>query len=325
MKAYIAHSVVLKNNDIAEAKALLPEYEFIFIKTDKTIQPAWNPYFKQMWGDFKWLRSLMPDVKYNKGDIRCYLTSDVDLRAKNITTHLGMYDMTDMDGVLDFYFGLPKALDPRAKLNGFKSNFAWLLIHEALHGKEQNLGREYDRTHDWEAQGRLKELWATTTLIELLKSKVTKLMAMLKSISMPDTLFHPVQFKPLIISQVYGIASRRYPRTGRHIGTDYAVPIGTPLYAPWAGKVTTSGTTTTLGNFCHYEYEHGGQKWEERWCHLNVVPKLGAYKRADKVAVSGNTGQSTGPHLHREKWIDDVRIDLITRLNWANLTVDPEK
>jgi len=157
MKAYIAHSVALKDNDIAEAKALLPKCEFVFIKTDKTIQPAWNPYFRQMWGDFKWLRSLMPAVKYNKGDIRCYITSDVDLRAKSITSHLGMYDMTDMDGVLDFYFGLPKALDPRARLNGFNSNLSWAIVHEALHGLEQNAGFA-DAVHVMEEQGRLKEM-----------------------------------------------------------------------------------------------------------------------------------------------------------------------
>jgi len=65
--------------------------------------------------------------------------------------------MTDMDGVLDFYFGMPKALSPRAKLNGFKSNFAWLLVHEALHGLEQNAGFA-DAVHVMEEQGRLKEM-----------------------------------------------------------------------------------------------------------------------------------------------------------------------
>jgi len=326
MKIKIASTIRIRQSWLDEVIAFVPGVVFEVVRTKELITTHYRPEWSSQYGNFADVRRIV-----NATDVyaRVYIMSHGQLRRLGITNHLALYDNADRDGILDTYISLDTKLDARAKANGFNSNFAWLIVHELTHGREQNIGREYlavdgDRTHEWEAQGRLKELWATTSLIEVLKAKVAYLIAMLKSISMPDTLFHPVQFKPLMISQVYGIASSRYPRTGRHIGTDYAIPIGTPLYAPWAGKVTTSGTTATLGNFCHYEYTFNGQKWEERWCHLNAVPKLGAYKRGDRVAISGNTGQSTGPHLHREKWIDDVRIDLITKLNWANLTVDPE-
>jgi len=204
MKAYIAHSVVLKDKDIAEAKALLPKCEFVFIKTDKTIQPAWNPYFQQMWGDFKWILSLMPAVKYNKGDIRCYITSDTDLRAKSITAHLGMYDMTDMDGVLDFYFGMPKALDPRAKLNGFKSNFAWGVIHEALHGKEQNAGFK-DAVHAMEEQGRLKEMLTKHLERDELETKV----GLLQHILELTKILFSLKKKPRVVTDLLPLVKRQ--------------------------------------------------------------------------------------------------------------------
>ena len=204
MKAHIAHSVVLKDNDIAEAKALLPDYEFIFIKTDKTIQPAWNPYFNQMWGDFKWLRSLMSAVKYNKGDIRCYFTSDTDLRAKSITTHLGMYDMTDRDGVIDFYFGLPTILDKRAKLNGFKSNFAWGLVHECLHGFEQNAGFQ-DATHTMEEQGRLKEMLAK----HLERNELEKKVGLLQRILELTKILLSLKKKPRVVTDLLPLVKRQ--------------------------------------------------------------------------------------------------------------------
>jgi len=204
MKAYIAHRVVLKDTDIAEAKALLPKCEFVFIKTDKTIQPAWNPYFIQMWGDFKWLRSLMPVVKYNKGDIRCYITSDVDLRAKSITTHLGLYDMTDMDGVLDFYFGMPKALDPRAKLNGFKNNFTYLFIHELLHGKEQNAGFK-DAVHAMDEQGRLKEMLTK----HLERDELEKQVGLLQRILELTKILFSLKKKPKVVTDLLPLVKRQ--------------------------------------------------------------------------------------------------------------------
>jgi uncharacterized protein YcbK (DUF882 family) len=69
-----------------------------------------------------------------------------------------MYDLTDKDGVLDFYIGLPNRLDKRAKNNGFRTNLAWLFTHEYLHGVEQLAGYK-DRVHSMEEQGRLKELY----------------------------------------------------------------------------------------------------------------------------------------------------------------------
>jgi hypothetical protein len=149
---YIITNTPLDPLGINEIEELLGE-EITVITTSESLKTKWNPFFNQLWGDFDWLRSLFPPDATTK----CFATSLERLRAVGITTHYGMYDLVDSDKVHDFYIGLPVRLDKRAKDNGFKTNLAWLFIHELLHGKEKFRGGP-DRVHSMEEQGRLKEL-----------------------------------------------------------------------------------------------------------------------------------------------------------------------
>lgn len=149
-------------------------------ETDKTLKTKKNPYFNTIWGDFDWIRSLFT-YKY---DVRCFVTTFKQIEELGITGHMGMYDLVDNDGVLDFYFGLPRKLDKRAEANGFKTNLAWLFCHEWCHGKEQFSGSP-DRTDPMDKQGRLKELIAEhvapkkkDTLVEMLKRLLTLLIGL---------------------------------------------------------------------------------------------------------------------------------------------------
>lgn len=153
MKATIITNIKLLKSDIGEIKDLIPGIELSIEETNLKLIPKENPYFKEVWGDFNWLRSIFLD----KTNVRCFSTSDTELKNIHITSHIGMYDATDGDSVIDFYIGIPEKFDNRARNNGFKSNLAWLFIHEMLHGKEL-LAHYKDRTHSMEAQGRLKEL-----------------------------------------------------------------------------------------------------------------------------------------------------------------------
>jgi hypothetical protein len=149
---YIIANTSVSTKGLVELAKLLGETP-TYIKTSEKLRPKWNPYFRQVWGDFDHMRSLFP----KDATVRCFVTSVEDLEAIGIKGHWGMYDMVDQDGVLDFYIGVPTKLDERAKNNGFNTNLAWLFIHELLHGKEQLAGKP-DRTHEMEEQGRLKEL-----------------------------------------------------------------------------------------------------------------------------------------------------------------------
>lgn len=102
------------------------------------------------------------------------------------------------------------------------------------------------------------------------------------------------------VSSGYGLRSD--PFTGalaRHDGLDFTAPIGTPILAAADGVVTRVGHDTNYGNVVEITHTEG---FVTRYAHLSrawvVVGQ--EVKRGDHVADVGNTGRSTGPHLHYE-------------------------
>ena len=90
------------------------------------------------------------------------------------------------------------------------------------------------------------------------------------------------------------------PRWGRmHEGTDFAGPIGTPIYATADGVVTHAGWSSGYGRLIKIQHDFG---IETRYAHLNSMDvRVGQrVSRGDKIGGLGNSGRSTGPHLHYE-------------------------
>ncbi|WP_370894420.1 M23 family metallopeptidase [Janibacter sp. GXQ6167] len=95
---------------------------------------------------------------------------------------------------------------------------------------------------------------------------------------------------------------RKHPVTGvtrLHAGVDFSVPVGTPLRAMSQGTVTFAGAQSGYGNLVEIEYWDGTVS---RYGHMNSVSvAVGqVVSSGDPVGQSGNTGMSTGPHLHLE-------------------------
>jgi len=89
-------------------------------------------------------------------------------------------------------------------------------------------------------------------------------------------------------------------RWGRmHNGTDFAAPIGTPIYAPADGVVTYAGWSSGYGRLVKIQHEFG---IETRYAHQSAirVKKGQRVSRGDRIGDIGNSGRSTGPHLHYE-------------------------
>jgi hypothetical protein len=82
-----------------------------------------------------------------------------------------------------------------------------------------------------------------------------------------------------------------------HNGIDLGTPVGTPVMAPQSGTVTAASTNAVSGNYLIIDHGHGVQT---SYCHLSQhVAKAGERVTAGQlVAKTGNTGRSTGPHLH---------------------------
>ncbi|PJC87502.1 peptidase M23 [Vibrio sp. HA2012] len=96
--------------------------------------------------------------------------------------------------------------------------------------------------------------------------------------------------------------NRRHPVTGRispHNGTDFAAPIGTPVLSTGDGTVVLTRNHPYAGKYIVIQH---GSTYKTRYLHLSkiLVKKGQKISRGQRIALSGNTGRSTGPHLHYE-------------------------
>lgn len=107
---------------------------------------------------------------------------------------------------------------------------------------------------------------------------------------------------------------RLNPVTGRiapHKGVDFALPIGTPVLAVGDGEVVMAKNGGAAGNYVAIRH---GRQYMTRYMHLSkaLVKPGQKVKRGDRIALSGNTGRSTGPHLHYEVWINNQAVNPLT-------------
>ena len=104
---------------------------------------------------------------------------------------------------------------------------------------------------------------------------------------------------------------RESPFTGRrefHRGLDIATRSGTPILAPADGIVTYSGRKGLMGNMITIEHGFG---MVTRYGHIKkLLKKKGnRVKRGETIALVGNTGRSTGPHVHYEVRLNGVAVN----------------
>lgn len=109
---------------------------------------------------------------------------------------------------------------------------------------------------------------------------------------------------PFNLHRIHPITHRLRP----HKGTDFAVNIGTKVIAPADGKVSMVGMQPK-GAGIYLKIKHG--KIDTLYLHLSkVLVKVGdKVTKGQVIALSGNTGASTGPHLHYEFHIDGKPVD----------------
>ena len=101
-------------------------------------------------------------------------------------------------------------------------------------------------------------------------------------------------------------------RWGRlHAGTDFAAPIGTPVYSTADGVVVSAGWASGYGRLIKIQHEFG---IETRYAHLNKIRvKVGQrVSRGERIGDMGNSGRSTGPHLHYEVRVGGTPVNPMT-------------
>jgi murein DD-endopeptidase MepM/ murein hydrolase activator NlpD len=108
-----------------------------------------------------------------------------------------------------------------------------------------------------------------------------------------------------------GFGMREHPIYKRilfHAGTDFSAPVGTKVMTTADGIVAFSGFDKGYGKKVIINHAYG---YQTVYAHLSkTVIRQGQHvNRGDVIAFSGNTGVSTGPHLHYEVHKDNVQVN----------------
>ncbi len=131
---------------------------------------------------------------------------------------------------------------------------------------------------------------AFTALIEKISSEIS-----------PD--------KIIFIEPTHGLITQGFEPSKGHMGVDYGIRIGSPVYASAGGLVTFADYTVDSGFMVIIQHDSG---FITIYKHCSVLSKKvrDRVNQGELIALSGNTGKNTtGPHLHFEIWQDGKPID----------------
>lgn len=127
----------------------------------------------------------------------------------------------------------------------------------------------------------------------------------------PEIIEKGTQTPPTYIKPITGgtLTSTFKWRWGRmHKGIDWAVPKGTAVRASCGGTVVSAGWSGGYGNCITIRHPDGKQT---RYGHLSKILVSAGQKvdQGQKIALSGNTGRSTGPHVHFEILVNGTQVN----------------
>ncbi len=140
-----------------------------------------------------------------------------------------------------------------------------------------------------------RQLIAETVLVEPLPQIIEK-----------GTKIPPTYIKPLSGGRYTSGFGRRWGRM--HTGVDWACPVGTAIMASCGGTVVQAGWYGGYGNCITIRHPDGRQT---RYGHLSriLVSSGQSVSQGQKIGLSGNTGRSTGPHVHFEIYINGSAVN----------------
>jgi murein DD-endopeptidase MepM/ murein hydrolase activator NlpD len=166
-------------------------------------------------------------------------------------------------------------------------------------------------------------------LKELLHSTDERLISILKGLeSQSQESGYQSFIQPMSMANVPGIypcfgrisdswGTRIHPITGQlefHYGLDIANQAGTPIYATAAGKVIKADFDSGYGKRIVIDHGNG---YRSLYAHLynHQVQRGDLVEKGEIIALMGNTGLSTGPHLHYEVQFNDAKVNPANYLN----------
>ncbi|MEZ5936932.1 MAG: M23 family metallopeptidase [Hyphomonadaceae bacterium] len=110
-----------------------------------------------------------------------------------------------------------------------------------------------------------------------------------------------------------GFGNRRHPVLGYtklHKGTDFAAPVGTPIYAAGNGVIERIGPWSTYGNYIRIQHANG---YQTAYAHMSRfargLRKGARVRQGQVIGYVGATGRVTGPHLHYEVYVHSKPVN----------------
>jgi murein DD-endopeptidase MepM/ murein hydrolase activator NlpD len=153
--------------------------------------------------------------------------------------------------------------------------------------------------------------------VELRKARLALLISDLLSLKFRPTVMQPDfiwPISPVAVTSLFGRRLHPISRTYKpHTGVDLAAAFGQEVYAASAGTVLKAEWTGGYGN--HVEIQHAGNV-VTRYSHLAdaLVEPGQMVKQGQAIGLAGNTGTSTGVHLHFELWVNGRPADPLEEL-----------
>lgn len=193
---------------------------------------------------------------------------------------------------------------------------------EAIEGKIADLEHEFglDPEADERMIDRLSHIKPTSE--EEIKNRADKIVNQTFSDALVKEIFMQIPNGRVMqthqLSEKFGW--RNHPVLKRkqfHPGVDLRTPLKTPIYAPADGIIQYSGAGGSgYGNLVEIRHNYG---FTTRYAHLdsNLTRKVGEFvSKGDLIAFSGNTGLSTGPHLHYEIRFLQLPLNPLNFIEW---------
>lgn len=175
-------------------------------------------------------------------------------------------------------------------------NDSWYTTQEVIHEEGTTGHRERNDIVTYENGIEVsRELVHQTIMVESTPAVIER-----------GTITPPTYIKPLSGGRKSSGYGKRWGRM--HKGIDWACSVGTTIYASSAGTVLSAGYSSSYGYNVLISHPDGKMT---RYAHCSqLLVSAGQYvEQGETIAKSGNTGRSTGPHLHFEIYVNGVAVN----------------
>lgn len=128
-----------------------------------------------------------------------------------------------------------------------------------------------------------------------------------------------LDFQPIWPSDTKKVSKKWAPD---HDGIDFKIPTGTPIYASHSGVVIAAQYSKSYGYYIIIELS---DKWASLYAHLSklLVKRGDQVQKRQKIGLSGNSGISSGDHLHFEIIKNKIPVNPLKFLPKEKILFDP--